>query len=70
MENGKIHIIGGSLTSATSVIYDPATNTYSSTYATTNASVTNALVHPVSLKPFAFGAASSAPMYANLFDGL
>lgn len=70
MENGKIHIIGGSLTSATSVIYDPATNTYSSTYATTNASVTNALVHPVSLKPFAFGANSSAPMYANLFDGL
>ncbi len=70
MENGKIHIIGGSKTSATSVIYDPTSNTYSSTYPMTNAEISNALIHPVSGKPFAFGANSSAPMYANLFDGL
>lgn len=70
MENGKIHIVGGRATSATSVLYDPATDSYSSTYATVTAHTHNVLVHPVSLKPFAFGAGSSAPMYANHFDGL
>ncbi len=70
MENGQIHIICGSITSATSVIYDPISNTYSSTYPMTNASISNAIIHPVSGKPFAFGAGSSAPMYANIFDGL
>ena len=69
MENGKIHIICGSITSATSVIYDPVSNTYSNTYAMSNASMSNALIHPTTGKPFAFGAASSAPMYANTFDG-
>jgi hypothetical protein len=70
MENGRIHIVGGRTTSATSVIYDPVGNTYSSTYATTNAGVVNTLIHPTTGKPFAFGALSSAPMYANIFDGL
>ena len=70
MEDGRIHIIGGSTTSATSTIYDPVSDSYSATYATTNAGASNALVHPISGKPFAFGALSSAPMYADIFDGL